>query len=117
VPQELPRLRTTRLSPLLWLVGIFSSALTGSGLTRSPTWVAVILAVLLVASLVQFLVAYNYLLFTGPQALDSEAHKQEMRRLELAYTGDNRGGFKPSTSDDPISSATGGVTPTPSRRR
>jgi hypothetical protein len=99
------------------LVGIFASSLTGSGITKSPTWAQVVLTVLLVVAVVQFLVAYNYLLFTDPQALDSEAHKQEMRRLELGYTGDDRGGFRRSAGESTVpQSKTIGTPPMPRRK-
>jgi hypothetical protein len=88
-----PRLRATKLSPLLWMIFVFSSPLVGTGWGTPSLWIQVLLAVLLVLTFGQMLFAYNYLLIYDRPSLSSEEHEQAMARIQKGITGDNAEGF------------------------
>lgn len=85
--------KSTALSPLGWLSAILVSAMIGAFCTHAPFWAEILLGILLVLSVVGYLGAYAYLMFSNPDALRSERFTLNKMAIERSVVGDTLKGF------------------------
>ena len=81
--------RSTILRPIAWMMGILLSATLISVGLHAPFWLQLILAVFLCVTMVLYLFAYLFCLFTDKDALRSENYSISKLAIEKGIIGDN----------------------------
>ncbi len=81
--------RSDVLKPLAWLAGILLTAMVGMLWVKAPSWLTVLMAILLSVSIVLYLISYVYCLLRDPDALRSETYSLHKMVIERGLLGDN----------------------------
>ncbi len=81
--------RATVLKPLGWVIGMLIAAILASLPFSPPTWVLIMLAVLVCLTLLVYLIAYVYCLRTDKDALRSETYSIQKMAIEKGFVGDS----------------------------
>lgn len=89
--------RSDVLRSLIWPSGLVATALIGGIWAGAPTWILVLLSVLLVLALVLYGGAFLFCLIKDRDALRSERYTIEKMAIEQGLYGDNRIGLKEAT--------------------
>jgi hypothetical protein len=81
--------RATVLKPIGWMMVILVSATLSSYGLSAPPWLGVLFAVFTALTMVLYLVAYVYCLFTDKDALRSETYSIQKLAIEKGFLGDD----------------------------
>jgi len=81
--------RATVLKPIGWMMVILVSATLSSFYFKAPPWLGVMFAVFACLTMVLYLLAYTYCLFTDKDALRSETYSIQKLAIEKGFVGDD----------------------------
>ena len=81
--------RSTILKPIGWMMAILVSATLGSFYISTPPWLGGLFAVFTCLTMVLYLGAYIFCLFTDKDALRSETYSIQKLAIEKGFVGDS----------------------------
>ena len=89
--------RTDVLRPLMWLTGTLVLASVGAFLSDAPKWATIAMLSMLGTSVLAYISAYAFCLFSDRDALRSEKYSLQKMAIEQGLYGDSdRGLIEPN---------------------
>lgn len=85
--------RSTILKPLTWFISAIFAALVLLIKINSPQWIVIMVSVILIVSILIFLFAYMFCLFTDKDAIRSEKYSIQKLAIEKGIIGDSSFGI------------------------
>jgi hypothetical protein len=84
--------RSSILNPIQWTMVLLVAAIVALQFARSPSWLSILFAILLVADVILFVIAYFYFMRQRPHSLRSESFDYKMSELIQRRAGEMEAG-------------------------